>query len=253
MRTSRPGRGDPPVTHRPHGSPRDLPGPPVQPFPPTLEFATASAPRSRPARPATPSARARSSAPSGGSRRRSSKSWPSSVHRHPSPNESNGPGLGGRAGERPGALGDHRGRPADRLVTERHFLSPLPPRRFDTAYRDPAGSTSPCRSSSGTPCATRCRRRASARWWVPGSRWTRASSRSPGAEGRSAPTASSTPPTTTCGTRSTAGTPRRPPSAHQDAVVPGAAPSRARPHPSPTTTWPPRPRGPLRASGRWHP
>ena len=27
--------------------------------------------------------------------------------------------------------------PAERLDTERQFLSPLPPRRFDTAYRDP--------------------------------------------------------------------------------------------------------------------
>lgn len=27
--------------------------------------------------------------------------------------------------------------PADRLATERQFLAPLPPRRFDTAYRDP--------------------------------------------------------------------------------------------------------------------
>ena len=87
-----------------------------------------------------------------------------------------------------------------------------PPDASTPPMPSPAGSTSPCPSSSGTPCATRSRPSASARSSGAGSRWTRASSRSPGAERSVATHRLVAPRTTTCGTRPTARPPRRPPS-----------------------------------------
>ena len=46
--------------------------------------------------------------------------------------------------------------PADRLIIERPFLSPLPRVRFDTDYGETAGSTTSCRSSPSTAAATGC-------------------------------------------------------------------------------------------------
>ena len=54
--------------------------------PPTVEFAVHQGTEIKACQAGTPSARARSSAPSGDSRSRSWRSWPSSARRRPSPN-----------------------------------------------------------------------------------------------------------------------------------------------------------------------
>ena len=80
--------------------------------------------------------------------------------------------MAGGAGERPGARST-KVAPADRLATERRLLSPLPARRFDTAYRGaPPGPCGRALDRVGRRCATRCRRPVWARRCGAGSRWT---------------------------------------------------------------------------------
>jgi len=216
------------LAHRPHGALGTSQGRRFRLHPPAHGFAQFCGTEIRPARPVTPSARARWSAPFVTSRNGFSKNARRPEHPPAWPSSTSGRPLARGARPCPGAP---RHRSHSRRTTGCRSAGARCParRRFDTAYVEARRVHVAIPKSSGAACAIRCHHAAWASASKCAKRWRGPASRSAGPESTWPPTPSPTSRNGSLGCaalpRSSDGRPVAQPGRHLSIVVPDDPPA----------------------------